>query len=174
MYWVYLLFIYFFILLHIIIHLQDKFFASPHLIIFLYISNGKIIASILQSAFIDYISKRIPPNSKNQSHLQVTDRIKPRTGGCLNANDNSNKNSGNAASKEEMIINLPKKYELSAFYNEKLNYYENIKTLIWSLSEKLYILIEKSWQESEKQRRKSLESLKVAEKTKILNLLKKK
>lgn len=134
------------------------------------------MASILQNAFISYISKKLLPNSKNQSHLQITDRIKPRTGGCLNLNaiDNSNKNLGNALSKEEMIINLPKKYELTAFYSEKLNFFEKIKALVESISENLYILIEKAWQESEKERKKSSESLKVAEKTKILNILKKK
>lgn len=69
---------------------------------------------------------------------------------------------------EEMILGLPKKMELSVFFeNNKNNYIENIEILFEKICTSLYNLIEKVWNEKERDNLRHNTLIKIEEKKKI-------
>lgn len=70
---------------------------------------------------------------------------------------------------EEMILGLPKKMELSVFFeNNKNNYIDNIEILFEKLCTSLYNLIEKVWNEKERDNLRHNTLIKIEEKKKLV------
>lgn len=124
---------------------------------------------------MDYFSRKISKNNKNQSHLPIQDTIKSRGGGPLNCETVLSKKKSEENStllkNEEMIIGLPNKSDLLVFFNQKKDYYKELMTLFENICENLGESIEKHWSESEKERVKIIQVNKKVEKKKVENYI---
>ena len=108
-----------------------------------------MVASVILSALVDYISGVLPKNHGNQSFLGPELKIKPRPGGPLRADDAVQSPISPSKKKEdEIFVGLFTQQEMEYYYKHKKSGYDNIKALVEAWCGDVWNLVEKVWKET--------------------------